>query len=83
VDTWNRVTSVRIELARHHVTPERRAVLEARLESLHAEQDRLEIDMTRASRQWSALAEASTPRRGFAPSRHDERQPGLFEALSA
>jgi predicted nucleic acid-binding Zn-ribbon protein len=85
VQTWNRITSIRTELAHHRIEPERHVTLTARLQELHAEQDRLEADMTKAAQRWVALTardEASFSRRP-ATAMLERRQTNLFETVSA
>jgi hypothetical protein len=56
VDCWNRRTGVELELQRPSVEPARRARLDHRLGELHAEQDRLEAQLTRLAAQLEADA---------------------------
>jgi predicted RNase H-like nuclease (RuvC/YqgF family) len=80
--TWNRISSLRSELTHHRLDADRRTALETRLRERMGEQDRLEVEMTKAAERWAALtarAEEAAARAARARAA-DTRQPVLFGA---
>jgi hypothetical protein len=58
VNLWNRRDHYRRELAYHHVSADRRRILQTRLATLDADEAEAEAAMTRAAQRWAELVVA-------------------------